>query len=71
MAELCKIKGCYRRQSQRGLCLVCYSKAKKKVEAGETTWEKLVELGLCDDVDDPFGDAYKKTTEESNAADDQ
>jgi hypothetical protein len=29
-----------------GQCLTCYSKAKKAVEAGTTTWDELAKLGL-------------------------
>lgn len=60
----CFIKGCARPRtanaSMRGLCLVCYGKAKKKVEAGETTWDKLAEMGLCEKDKDPFDDAYAR-----------
>lgn len=61
----CMITGCFRAQApgKRGLCLICYSRAKKKVEAGETTWETLVKLGLCNGTSDPFDDAYDKATE--------
>lgn len=31
----------------RGLCMKCYSAAKKKVEAGEISWEELEDLGLA------------------------
>ena len=61
----CIIKACIRPAGQyRGLCLICYSKAKKKVTAGEVTWKRLEELGLAaPDISDPFDDAYSKATE--------
>lgn len=62
----CVIPSCPRvaAEGRRGLCLVCYSAAKKKVEAHETTWEKLAEKGLCEDMsDNPFNDAYSRAME--------
>jgi len=58
----CCIPNCQRIGGKRGMCLVCYGKAKKKVEAGEVTWEKLEAAGLCkpDENADPFDDAYSK-----------
>lgn len=58
--KICRINACARRSARRGMCLVCYSRAKAKIEAGETTWNKLVELGLCDSEGDPFDDAYNR-----------
>lgn len=57
----CMIGGCYRNgaPAQLGLCLVCYSRAKKKVEAGETTWEELKRLGLCGGESDVFDQAFR------------
>src|SRR5689334_1181048 len=58
----CLVEKCCRASSRRGLCLVCYSKAKRAVETGTTTWEELERLGLAGpsgDVD-PFDEALKK-----------
>lgn len=55
----CLLAGCVRPQYMRGLCMTCYGKAKKKVEAKETTWEKLVKVGMCVS-DDPFDTAYEQ-----------
>lgn len=64
----CIIKACMRPAGQyRGLCLICYSKAKKKVAAGEVTWEKLEELGLAVSDADPFDDAYTRAMEVRDA----
>lgn len=56
---------------QRGLCLICYSKAKKMVESGTTTWDEIVELGLampCDSVDgDPFARSFREAKERRDA----
>lgn len=62
VTEKCMIPTCGRMQAsgRRGLCLVCYSKAKKKVEAKETTWENLADMGLCESDTDPFDDAYNR-----------
>ena len=61
-ASTCVIANCQRLGVRRGMCLVCYGKAKAKVTAGEVTWEALTEMGLCreDACADPFDDAYSK-----------
>lgn len=56
----CLVSGCSRLENKRGLCLVCYSQAKRKVTAGQTTWEKLADLGLCKPETTPFDDAYTR-----------
>lgn len=61
----CFIKVCVRPAAMRGLCLVCYGKAKKKVESGETTWEQLEHLGLCKQESNPFDDAYNRAMEDN------
>ena len=61
----CMIAGCRRVSAKRGLCLVCYSRAKVKVESGEVTWDKLVKLELCGNTSgDPFDDAYNRAMED-------
>lgn len=67
MSKDCMIKGCKRTKAadKRGLCLVCYSKAKALVDEGGTTWEKLEALGLCKEQHDPFGDAYTQAMEDN------
>lgn len=67
MQNGCMIQGCMRTKVRRGLCLVCYSRANKKVEAGETTWAKLAEMGLCESDRDPFDDAYSRAMEGKDA----
>lgn len=62
MGDKCIIGGCFRQRAQRGLCLVCYSKAKKKVESGET-WERLEQMGLVEREGDPFEAAYDKAVD--------
>lgn len=66
MNEVCMIPGCVRHTAHncRGLCLICYGKAKKKVTDGQTTWEKLVKLKLCKEETDPFDDAYARAMED-------
>lgn len=67
--QTCLIKGCMRARTRRGLCLVCYSKAKKKVEAGEATWDRLAEMGLCEHDADPFDAAYDEAKRRNRAKD--
>ncbi len=45
----------------RGLCMKCYSSAKKYVESGSTSWEELERLGMVrsKEQDDPFLTALK------------
>lgn len=58
----CMVPQCERPQAlamKRGLCMPCYSKAKKMVESGKTTWEQLEEMGLSkSQEDDPFTEAF-------------
>lgn len=62
MNQTCLIKNCQRlaHSDRRGLCSVCYAKAKAKVDANQVTWERLAALGLCKVEVDPFDDAYSK-----------
>ena len=46
----------------RGLCMRCYSQAKKSVAAGKVTWERLVEVGLALPSGDPFNRALEERT---------
>lgn len=51
----CIITRCIRPAGpRRGLCLVCYSKAKAEVDAGRLSWQKLEALGLALPEGDPF-----------------
>lgn len=43
----------------RGLCMRCYSKAKKLVEDGQFTWKKLEDLGMVDEPKDAFTEALE------------
>lgn len=43
----------------RGLCLICYGKAKKYVERGDTTWGKLEQMGLALAPEGEFDKAFK------------
>ena len=63
----CMITGCsaYRVSYGRGLCMSCYKRAKAKVDTGETTWDKLVERGLCETQTSPFDSAYDKAMEDT------
>lgn len=62
----CIIPNCNSWQGQvhfRGLCMRCYGAAKKKVEAGLVTWDRLVELGLAADPSNPFDTELAKRQE--------
>lgn len=53
----------------RGLCIKCYSAAKKLVEAGQTTWEDLEALDLCAVKSDPFTAEFMKRKKAGGEAD--
>lgn len=62
----CLTKGCMRPPApalKRGLCMPCYSAAKKMVDAGKTTWIELVALGVALDAD--AADLFTKSLEEA------
>lgn len=63
----CVTKTCRRPRAinRRGLCLICYSKAKRLVEVGITTWDNLVMLRLVLPYeDDLFTQAFNEATKE-------
>lgn len=66
MSEKCIVEKCMRPKAagRRGLCLICYGQAKKKVESGATTWDRLAKLGLCEEDKSPFDSAYDQATED-------
>ncbi len=49
--DKCLTKTCTNTQANvkeyKGLCVKCYSSAKKLVASGATTWERLGEVGLA------------------------
>lgn len=66
MIDSCMTSGCFGKAAPangRGLCMKCYSTAKRAVENGKTTWEKMEELGLVGRKADPFEEALKKAME--------
>ena len=67
MNNTCLIKSCHRMAAcdKRGLCLVCYGQAKKKVDNKQTTWDQLEKMGLCKSEDSPFNSAYDKAVEDN------
>lgn len=56
----CLIEDCNKEQRWKGLCSACYGQAKQLIDAGETSWEQLAELGLAIIPDKPFVAAFKK-----------
>src|SRR5678816_3992836 len=71
MDTKCIIPDCGKAQAtafKRGLCMGCYSKAKKLIEQGKTTWAKLVDmqLALASDADDPFMKAFNDAATATN-----
>jgi hypothetical protein len=74
MNENCLTKNCMRPAAvamKRGLCLICYSRAKKMVESGTTTWGQLVEMKLALPSDtegaDPFTQAFNEAKRRKDA----
>jgi len=43
----CLVAKCKRVATTRGLCPTCYYAAKREVERGNVTWDKLVSAGLA------------------------
>jgi hypothetical protein len=62
--DFCIVPECKARRAAgenfRGLCMRCYSTAKKEVAAGRVTWKQLVEIDLAL----PVGNAFTKALEE-------
>lgn len=44
----CKSQGCVRAHYCRGLCRSCYTALQYRVSSGETTWEELERLHVCE-----------------------
>ncbi len=63
MSDKCMIRTCMRQSAnKRGLCLICYSQAKNKVESGQTTWDRLEALKLVLPEATPFDAAFNEAT---------
>lgn len=45
--ETCTVHGCKEPAETRGLCASCYQSARRRVQVGDTSWEKLERTGLC------------------------
>ena len=64
MMTKCLVEKCTRpaAATARGLCLVCYSQAKKLVASDVTTWDKLEGMRLVTPKDgtDLFMEAYNR-----------
>ena len=61
--QVCMTEGCtvVRYSNGRGLCMSCYSKAKKIVEAKKTTWEELESMGMVESkATDKFTQAFNE-----------
>lgn len=43
----CLSPDCRDAPQHKGLCMKCYSAAKKMVEEGKTSWEELASMGLA------------------------
>lgn len=74
-ATKCLTKTCLNTSApalRRGLCMTCYSRAKRMVEAGTTTWDEIVMMGLAlsDSAGgvDPFMAAFREAKEGKDAA---
>lgn len=66
----CLTPKCQGTAAHRGLCLKCYSTAKRAVEGGETTWEELEQLGMVESVVDKFRAAFDAIRREKKGATD-
>lgn len=44
----------------KGLCMKCYSRAKKMVAGGSTTWDELAALGMVESEKDAFETEFLK-----------
>lgn len=58
ITDKCTRQAC-QQEYARGLCLVCYSIAKKMIESKQTTWEELEKLGLIRPTEDPFTKSFE------------
>ena len=59
----CIIVECQGQQTTygRGLCVMCYSRAKKMVDVGKTSWDELERLGMIEGKkSDPFTKQLEK-----------
>jgi hypothetical protein len=58
----CLVPTCQKQAAQqtKGLCLKCYSEAKKKIEHGVTSWDELAELGLAQQEKSEFEKALEQ-----------
>lgn len=64
MTVNCQAQALLPSKTYKGLCMKCYSVAKKMVQDGETTWEELSRMGLVEEVS-PFRVAYLEKKEQS------
>jgi hypothetical protein len=64
ISSQCLTPECNGQSTYKGLCMKCYSEAKKLVEAGTTTWEALAEMGLADQGETKFARAFKQRQKE-------
>jgi len=57
--KVCKTDGCSNVAKSRGVCTKCYGTLRVYVQKGKITWEKAVELGLCQatNTDDSAGES--------------
>ena len=48
--EPCLVGTCRKSKAAgcKGMCMKCYSSAKKLVTIGKTTWDELVEMGMAE-----------------------
>ncbi len=57
-------------KSYKGLCMKCYSAAKRMVEAGTTTWEQLAAMGMVKAEETDFERAFRTKRERGQHAQD-
>lgn len=60
---ICIVPDCDKPAKWKGLCPTCYGAAKKFIDAGETTWDQLVDMGLAIDRTAKFRAAFNAKME--------
>lgn len=45
--EICLVPGCQSVVAARGMCLQCYSTAKRNIQRGNATWDEFIAAGLA------------------------
>lgn len=63
---ICITEGCGEQRRWKGLCGSCYGVAKNLILKKMTTWDELMDMGLCVQDKKPFRVAFDKKKAEFN-----